>query len=79
MPLCATITDPSSGEVIERLKRASIHNKGFHAFRHYAGTRIAGTLGLEDAARHLGHSSIETTRIYAKWADASLVNALKDW
>lgn len=58
---------------------AGVKSKGFHAFRHYAGTRIAGTLGLEDAARHLGHSSIETTRVYAKWADTALTNALKNW
>lgn len=58
---------------------AGVGNKGFHAFRHYAGTKIAGSLGLEDAARHLGHSSIETTRVYAKWADTSLTNALRDW
>ena len=58
---------------------AGVKSKGFHAFRHYAGTRIAGALGLEDAARHLGHSSIETTRVYAKWADTSLTNALKSW
>lgn len=60
-------------------RRAGVSNKGFHAFRHYAGTKIAATLGLEDAARHLGHSSIETTRVYAKWADTSLSNALRDW
>lgn len=59
--------------------RAGVKNKGFHAFRHYAGTKIAGTLGLEDAARHLGHANLETTRVYAKWADTSLNNALKDW
>lgn len=58
---------------------AGVSNKGFHAFRHYAGTKIAGTLGLEDAARHLGHSSIETTRVYAKWADTSLTTTLKNW
>lgn len=58
---------------------AAVKSKGFHAFRHYAGTRIAGALGLEDAARHLGHSSIETTRVYAKWAETSLTNALKNW
>lgn len=58
---------------------AGVKSKGFHAFRHYAGTRIAASLGLEDAARHLGHSSIETTRVYAKWADTALGNALKNW
>lgn len=43
------------------------------AGRYWAGHRwyVVGRLGLEDAARHLGRSSIETTRVYAKWADTS--------
>lgn len=93
--LAATLANFRQGRVIglvigctqeaarKRLHRialqAGVNSKGFHAFRHYAGTKIAGTLGLEDAARHLGHSSIETTRVYAKWADTSLTNALKNW
>lgn len=67
----------------ERLRllctRAGVAYKGWHAFRHYAGTRLAASAGLENAARHLGHASIETTRVYAKWGDASLKNALADW
>ena len=73
-------TQEAARKRLARIARlACVKSKGFHAFRHYAGTRIAGALGLEDAARHLGHSSIETTRVYAKWADASLSNTLRNW
>nr|WP_291426736.1 tyrosine-type recombinase/integrase [Deinococcus sp.] len=73
-------TQEAARKRLARIARlAGVESKGFHAFRHYAGTKIAGTLGLEDAARHLGHSSIETTRVYAKWADTSLTNVLKNW
>ncbi len=55
-------------------------NKGVHALRHYAGTRLMQqTKSLEDVARHLGHSSIETTRVYAKWSDEKLRDVLNDW
>lgn len=69
---------------VERLqwlcKRAGVTYRGFHAFRHYAGTRLVGMTGnLEHAARHLGHASIETTRVYAKWSDTALRDALSDW
>ena len=59
--------------------RTGVTYRGWHALRHYAGTRVAAHLGLETAAQHLGHASIETTRIYAKWADTSLKDALKGW
>ncbi|MDV6373621.1 tyrosine-type recombinase/integrase [Deinococcus arenicola] len=58
-------------------KRANAPYRGGHAFRHYAGTRLHTT--LENAARHLGHVSIETTRIYAKWVDRSLKDKLARW
>ncbi|GGM21950.1 tyrosine-type recombinase/integrase [Deinococcus aerophilus] len=61
-------------------KRAGVSNKGFHALRHYAGTRLVREgHSLDATARHLGHASIETTRIYAKWADDGLREALGDW
>lgn len=73
-------TQEAARKRLARIARlAGVESKGFHAFRHYAGTKIAGSLGLEDAARHLGHSSIETTRVYAKWADTSLNNELRNW
>ena len=77
---------PRSGPVIggtqvaarQRLKaiadRAGTPYRGWHAFRHYAGTRIVReTASLEHAARHLGHATLETTRVYAKWSDRTLV------
>ena len=57
-----------------------ILRSGLHAFRHYAGTRIYMETGrLEDAAGHLGHASIETTRAYAKWADDGLGKVIEGW
>ena len=61
-------------------KRAGVTYRGWHAFRHYAGTKLVAQTGsLEHAARHLGHSSIETTRVYAKWSDRTLNEALEGW
>ena len=60
--------------------KANVPDKGVHALRHYAGTRLMQqTNSLEDVARHLGHSSIETTRVYAKWSDEKLRDVLNDW
>ncbi|MDP9765543.1 integrase/recombinase XerC [Deinococcus enclensis] len=54
--------------------------RGWHAFRHYAGTRLVRqTVSLEHAARHLGHATLGTTRVYAKWSDQALPTALADW
>ncbi|WP_261665239.1 tyrosine-type recombinase/integrase [Deinococcus sp. Marseille-Q6407] len=68
----------------ERLRKlcqeSGVRYLGWHAMRHYAGTRLTRQTGnLEHAARHLGHSSLETTRIYAKWADSALDEALEGW
>ncbi|WP_237724998.1 tyrosine-type recombinase/integrase [Deinococcus alpinitundrae] len=61
-------------------KKAGVTYRGWHALRHYAGTRLVAQTGsLEHAARHLGHSSIETTRVYAKWSDQTLNDALAGW
>lgn len=54
--------------------------RGIHALRHTCGTRLVRETGsLEMAARHLGHSSIETTRVYAKWSDEGLRRAVNGW
>lgn len=68
-------------ERLQRLCReAGVRYLGWHAMRHYAGTRLTRQTGnLEYAARHLGHASIETTRVYAKWADSQLDEALSEW
>ena len=53
---------------------------GYHTLRHAAGTRMYQETGsLETVARFLGHSSLETARIYAKWSDEGLRSRLKGW
>jgi integrase/recombinase XerC len=59
---------------------ADVTAKGVHALRHAAGTRLyAETHDLEATARHLGHSKLETTRIYAKWSDRQLRETIGRW
>jgi len=57
---------------------ARVEYRSVHSLRHTAGTWLVGEGegSLEDAARQLGHSSIETTRIYIAWSDQSLRKAL---
>ena len=69
---------------IERLRRlctrAGVAYRGYHALRHYAGTRLTREgASLDDVARHLGHSVLETARIYAKWSDESLRHRVGQW
>jgi len=60
--------------------RAGVAYRGLHALRHTAGTRLVAQTGsLELAAGMLGHSSLDTTRVYAKWSDDSLRAALGEW
>jgi site-specific recombinase XerD len=59
---------------------AGVTAKGVHALRHAAGTRLyAETHDLEATARHLGHTKLETTRIYAKWSDRQLRETIGRW
>jgi integrase/recombinase XerC len=61
-------------------KRAGVDYRGMHALRHQAGTRLfRETHSLENVARHLGHSGLETARIYAKWSDETLKATIKAW
>jgi len=61
-------------------EKAGVKAKGVHSLRHSAGTRVyQETSDLEAAARHLGHQSIETTRVYAKWSDTTLKNTVSNW
>lgn len=62
-------------------RRAGVPYRGVHALRHYAGTRAAREHGgnLEPVARHLRHSSLETSRIYAKWSDETLRRSVGEW
>jgi len=61
-------------------KRAGVTYMGMHSLRHSAGTRLYSETGdLDTTARHLGHASIETTRIYAHWSDKTLKKTLATW
>ncbi len=84
LPQTGSVIGASQTAARQRLRiiadHAGTRYLGWHAFRHYAGTRIVKQTGnLEYAARHLGHSSIETTRVYAKWSDRALDDALASW
>lgn len=51
-------------------RRTGVAYKGFHALRHTAGTRLyRETRSLDAVARHLGHASLDTARVYAKWGE----------
>ena len=74
----------SAGNAWRRMRElcaaAEVAAKGVHALRHAAGTRLyAETHDLEATARHLGHSKLETTRIYAKWSDRQLRETMGRW
>lgn len=72
---------PAAVERLRRLcLRAGVAYRGYHALRHYAGTRLTKEgASLDDVARHLGHSVLETARIYAKWSDDSLRRRVGQW
>ncbi|WP_407543516.1 tyrosine-type recombinase/integrase (plasmid) [Deinococcus radiomollis] len=87
--LCAGLSDEqlfpiSDVAVRKRLKAlcliTGVPYRAVHALRHYSGTKLYRVShDLEAVARHLGHSTLETTRIYAKWSDESLKNSVGQW
>jgi len=84
LPADQTIVNLTDSGVRKRVAslcgRAGVAYRGVHALRHAAGTRLVREGGsLEDAARHLGHSNLETARVYAKWADTKLREQLTGW
>jgi len=67
-----------------RLRRlataAGVPYRGYHALRHSCGTRLMRETGdLDTVARVLGHSSIETARVYAKWSDQAARAVIARW
>jgi len=61
-------------------EKAGVAPKGMHSLRHSAGTRLYAETGdLEETGRHLGHTKLDTTRIYAKWNDRKLRETLGRW
>jgi len=66
--------------VTKLCEKAGVAPKGMHSLRHSAGTRLYAEIGdLEETARHLGHTKLDTTRIYAKWNDRKLRETLSRW
>jgi len=66
--------------MLEACALAGVSYLGYHALRHSAGTRLYKESGdLETVARLLGHSSLETTRIYAKWSEDGVRSRLGSW
>ena len=57
--------------------KTGVPYRAVHALRHYSGTKLYRVSHDPEAvARHLGHSTLETTRIYAKWNDESFENSV---
>lgn len=51
--------------------------RAFHGLRHTSGTMLyRRTRNLDDVARHLGHSQIETSRVYAEHENSATRDAL---
>lgn len=60
--------------------RVGVKYQGAHSLRHASGTRLYRETGdLETVARHLGHATLETSRVYAKWSDERLAETVGDW
>lgn len=72
---------PATVERLWRLcVRTGVAYRGHHALRHCAGTRLTREgASLDDVARHLGHSALETARIYAKWSNEELRRRMAGW
>lgn len=66
---------------IEKLcSLAGVEYKALHSLRHSCGTQVLRRGGtLLDAARMLGHSSVSTAEVYAKWADDDLRKNVAGW
>lgn len=61
-------------------RRAGVRQRGVHALRHSAGTRLFRETGnLEAVARHLSHRDIATSRVYIEWADTTLERTVGIW
>ena len=61
-------------------KKADVPYLALHSMRHSSGTMLyEQTNDLSLVADHLGHASIDTTRIYAKIADKRLEQTVGNW
>jgi integrase len=59
---------------------AGVTYQAVHSLRHQAGTRLYRQTGdLKAVAKHLGHAKLESSSIYAKFAEDSLRETVNDW
>lgn len=80
-PVLPWRNDDSARKALRGLcKRARVPYRGYHALRHYCGTHLyRATKDLQTVARHLRHSGIATSAIYAKWAEEGFRTIIDDW
>lgn len=61
-------------------KEAGIKVSGLHRLRHSAGTRMMReTHDLQEVAELLGHSQLDTARVYAQWANDTQQKVVGEW
>lgn len=75
------ITPRRVGQIVTRLcKRAEVNARGYHNLRHTCGTRLYRmTQDILLVQRHLRHSSVTTTQIYAHLADEEYTAAIAEF
>jgi integrase len=75
------IAEHGARAALKRLcARAGVMYRAAHSFRHTAGTRLYEQTGdLNRVAAHLGHASLETSRVYAHMNPEKLRNDLEHW
>lgn len=80
-PLGTTRSPDTLAKLMLRLcSDAGVTHRALHSLRHSAGTRLyAATKNLVDVAHHLGHANLDTTRIYAKWNETAVRDAISKW
>ena len=74
--------DPEGARrALKRLaKKTGVPYRGYHALRHYCGTHLYRATGdLQTVARHLRHSNIQVSTIYAKWGAEEAKKVLEAW
>lgn len=73
VPVIGRTPEAARGRLRTLCLREGVPYLGLHALRHTAGTRLVRAgFQLQDVAEHLGHSDVQTTRTYGKWADDRL-------
>lgn len=53
--------------------------EALHSASHGAGRRLGRRAAMQSLARVLGHSSLETARVYAKWSDETAKTTIGRW